>query len=89
MMVLGIESTAHTLGVAILDGKKILSNIRDMATTKKGGMIPTKVAEHHEDCFKEVIDKAFAEASKETGMKISWKDIELIAVSNAPGMGHA
>lgn len=106
MIVLGLESTAHTFGAAILDGKKILSNVRDMATTKKGGMIPAKVAEHHETCFKVVIEKAFAEASKsaktnentETNektktsnntKKISWKDIDLIAVSNAPGMGHA
>ncbi len=88
MIVLGIETTAHTFGVSIIDTsrekhKKILSNIREMATTTKGGMIPSKVADHHEEIFREVLDKAFLEAQK------SWEDIELIAASRAPGMGHA
>jgi len=84
MYILGIESTAHTFGIAIIDEQgSILSNVREMATTKKGGMIPAKVADHHEVVFAAVIARAFAEAGK------SWKNISLIAVSNAPGMGHA
>lgn len=84
MFVLGIESTAHTFGAAVIDeAGTILSNIREMATTEKGGMIPAKVADHHEEVFVEVIERSFTEAKK------SWEDIDLIAVSDAPGMGHA
>lgn len=88
MIVLGIETTAHTFGASIIDTERedydrILSNVREMATTKKGGMIPSRVADHHEEIFKDVIDRAFSEAKK------SWDDVELIAASRAPGMGHA
>ncbi len=85
MIVLGIESTAHTFGVAILDAakKRILCNLRDMYTTETGGMLPTKVGEHHEKVCDTVLKKALAEAKK------SIRDIGLIAFSNAPGLGHA
>jgi len=42
--ILGIESTAHTFGVAVVDWKgKILSNVKDSYTTKSGGMIPIRL----------------------------------------------
>ena len=47
MKVLGIESTAHTFGASVLDNRKILSNVKNSYFTKKGGMIPSKVADHH------------------------------------------
>lgn len=82
-IVLGIECTAHTFGVAILDGKKVLANIRDNYTTEKGGMIPAKVAVHHEECYLKVLEEALDKAG------ITLKDVELIAVSDSPGLGHA
>ena len=43
MIALGIESTAHTFGVGIVDSKgKVLANVRDSFTTEKGGIIPVK-----------------------------------------------
>jgi glycoprotease/Kae1 family metallohydrolase len=79
--ILGIESTAHTFGVAVLDWDgKILSNVKDAYTTEEGGMIPLDVRKHH----KEVADKLFVEALKES--KISEDEIEAIAFSNAPGL---
>jgi len=94
MLILGIESTAHTFGVAIVDDTRtgadcVISNVRRMATTTKGGLIPTKIAEHHEECFDEVLKDSFDEASKKIGKELSWKDIDIIAVSDAPGIGHA
>src|SRR3990167_5617620 len=49
MIVLAVESSAHTFGIGIFDGKnkKIVANARDVFSTEQGGMIPTKVAEHH------------------------------------------
>jgi len=38
--IVGIESTAHTFGVGILNMKgEILANVRDSYTTSEGGMI--------------------------------------------------
>ncbi len=88
MIILGIESTAHTFGAALLDvqsftEKKVLCNLRDLYTTEKGGLIPNKLAEHHEEVCDALLKKAFAQ----TGL--SMQDVDLIALSNAPGLGHA
>ena len=78
---LGIESTAHTFGVAVLDfDGKILSNVKDAYTTEEGGMIPLEVRKHHV----EVADMLFEEALVEAG--IDKGQIEVIAFSNAPGL---
>jgi N6-L-threonylcarbamoyladenine synthase len=82
LTVLGIESTAHTFGVSVIKGKNILSNEKNSYVTEEGGMIPAKVAEHHVD----VCDEVFNSALKKAGVKAS--DIDLIAFSNSPGLGH-
>ncbi len=79
-MILGVESTAHTFGVAVCNKGKILSNVRDMYTTEKGGIIPVDSAKHH----REVCDRLYKEALEKAN--ISEKDITAIAVSNAPGL---
>ena len=79
--ILGVESTAHTFGVAVLNWNgKILSNIKDSYTTKDGGMIPIEVRKHHV----KVSNKIFLKALKEA--KIKETDIKAIAFSNAPGL---
>ena len=83
MIVLGIESTAHTFGIGIFDGNKILANAKDTFTTAEGGMIPNEVAEHHREVNNEVLKKALAEA------QISWKDIDMISYSSSPGLAPA
>lgn len=79
--VLGIESTAHTFGVAVVnfDGN-ILSNVKDSYVTEKGGLIPLEVRKHHCRVAEEVFRKALDDA------EIEEKDIEVIAFSNAPGL---
>jgi N6-L-threonylcarbamoyladenine synthase len=83
---LGIESTAHTFGVGIAtyeDGKgKILSNIIKQFTTKKGGMIPAEVADHHV----EICDVAVKESLSDA--RLSMKDVDIVAFSQGPGIGH-
>jgi N6-L-threonylcarbamoyladenine synthase len=81
MIVLGIESTAHTFGVAIIRGKSVLADEKDSFTTAEGGMIPLEVAQHHEKVYQEVLDRALKKAS------IDLNEIELVAYSNAPGFG--
>ncbi len=79
--ILGIESTAHTFGVAILDwNENILSNIKDSYTTKEGGMIPMDVRKHHKKVAPEIYNKALNEAGIDEGK------IKAIAFSNAPGL---
>lgn len=81
MICLGIETTAHTFGVGIVtnDGK-ILVNIKDNYTTKKGGIHPTEAKEHHERVKDAIIDKALALAN------IKLNEIDLISFSQGPGL---
>ena len=88
MIVLGIETTAHTFGVSLYDSSKegiarILSNTKDAYTTPKGGMIPSKVADHHVEVFDAVLRKSLSDA------KTSLSDIDLVAFSQSPGLGNA
>jgi universal protein Kae1 len=83
MICLGIESTAHTFGIGIMDDNgKVYANAKDMYITEKGGMIPAKSADHHAEVCGEVLAKAL----KEAGLKM--KDIDVISFSQAPGIGH-
>ena len=80
-MILGIESTAHTFGVAVVDMEgRILSNVKDSYTTESGGMIPLEVRKHHV----EVGDRLYRDALGEAGIKEG--EIEAVAFSNAPGL---
>jgi len=83
MKVLGIESTAHTFGVGVIDGKKILSNERDSYVTKKGGMILTDVKDHHDKVKDKILRRALMKA------KTTITDIDFIAFSQAPGLAPA
>jgi len=78
--VVGIETTAHTFGAAVIRNGKILSNVRDLFTTEKGGLIPMEVKKHHEVVAPMVYEKALKDA------KIDESDVEAIAFSNAPGL---
>jgi N6-L-threonylcarbamoyladenine synthase len=80
MIVLGIESTAHTFGIGIFDGKKIVTNERDTFITEKGGMIPNEVANHHEKSKEDVLKRALKKA------KMNIEDIDLISFSQGPGL---
>lgn len=80
VIVLGIESTAHTFGVGIVRDGKILSNVRDMYTTKEGGIIPVDSAKHHQRVSFSVYERSLSEAG------VSEKDVDAIAFSQAPGL---
>ena len=79
-MILGIESTAHTFGIGLVESGKILANVKDSYTTEKGGIIPIEAAKHHEKVASIVYEKAIAEA------KISEDKIKAIAFSQGPGL---
>jgi len=79
-MILGIECTAHTFGVGIVNKGKILANVRDMYKPEKGGIIPMEAARHH----KEVAEDLYKKALEDAGIKED--KIKAIAISNAPGL---
>ncbi|MDP3987049.1 MAG: KEOPS complex N(6)-L-threonylcarbamoyladenine synthase Kae1 [Nanoarchaeota archaeon] len=78
--ILGIESTAHTFGVAVVREGKVLSNCKRSYTTSEGGIIPMKAAEHH----KEFADEIYREAIEKSD--ISEEDIDAVAFSQGPGL---
>lgn len=81
MICFGIESTAHTFGVGIVNDKgKILANVKSMFTTKQGGIHPTHAKEYHIKHADSVINKALKEA------KIKKDQIDLISFSQGPGL---
>ncbi|MDP1695663.1 MAG: KEOPS complex N(6)-L-threonylcarbamoyladenine synthase Kae1 [archaeon] len=79
-MILGVECTAHTFGIGIVEKGKVLVNVRDMYKTESGGIIPMESAKHHH----EVSERIYKEALDKAG--ISEKQITAIALSNAPGL---
>ena len=81
MNVLGIESTAHTLGIGITKGGKVVSNVIDMHREDDGGITPRKTADHHERMFTEVLSRSLKEA------KLEMNNIDLIAFAQGPGIG--
>jgi len=79
-MILGIECTAHTFGIGIVNNGKILCNVKDSYTTIKGGIIPMEAAKHHAAVADEVYNRALKES------KINGEDIDAIALSQSPGL---
>ncbi len=78
--ILGIESTAHTFGVAVVRNGKILSNVKKSYTTEKGGIIPMEAAKHHKENKKEI----YMQSIEQSGIKED--DIDAIAISQGPGL---
>ncbi len=84
MLSLGIESTAHTFGCAVVDKDgKILSDARDVYKAPEGkGIHPREASRHHIDVSSEVLKKAL----KDANVKIK-SDIDIIGYSAGPGLG--
>ncbi|MDD4352859.1 MAG: bifunctional N(6)-L-threonylcarbamoyladenine synthase/serine/threonine protein kinase [Candidatus Nanoarchaeia archaeon] len=83
MIVLGIESTAHTFSASVMNENEVLSLESKTLTTELGGLIPREIIEHHIANGPEIINKALIAANK----KIN--EIELISFSQSPGIGGA
>ncbi len=79
MICLGIESTAHTLGLGVIDGKKVVENISATFTTTTGGMIPSKVSDFLVENLPILLAK----------LKTPLNKVDLIAFSQGPGIGHS
>ncbi len=82
MLCLGIEGTAHTLGIGIIDSSgKILANVMRAYTPARGGIHPREAARHHVKVAGETLHQALQSAG------ITPEEIDLVAFSQGPGLG--
>ena len=82
MLALGIEGTAHTVGVGIVDDRcRVLANVIDMILPETGGIHPREAANHHADAVVPLLRKALDVAG------VRPDAIDLVAFSQGPGLG--
>jgi N6-L-threonylcarbamoyladenine synthase len=81
MKVLGIECTAHTLSMGVIENGRALSNVIDTYSGASEGLIPRKMADHHAESFARVLAKCLADAN------VRMADVGLVAFSQGPGIG--
>ena len=82
IIVLGIESTAHTFGVGIASSQgKILANVNSIYVPRSDGLHPREMAEHHSKVAVRVLKEALETA------EIKLEDVDGIAIALGPGMG--
>jgi N6-L-threonylcarbamoyladenine synthase len=81
MICLGIESTAHTFGIGIVDNKKIIANEKSVYIPKKGfGIIPKDAAQHHSENAKDVLQRAL------TKSELTMDDVGIVSVALGAGL---
>ncbi|MGQ9788960.1 MAG: bifunctional N(6)-L-threonylcarbamoyladenine synthase/serine/threonine protein kinase [Candidatus Hadarchaeaceae archaeon] len=82
MICLGIEGTAHTFGVGIVNSAgKVLANSARTYVPEKGGIHPREAAQFHAANAKAILEEALGAA------KIETEEIDLVAFSQGPGLG--
>ncbi|HEX7392540.1 MAG TPA: bifunctional N(6)-L-threonylcarbamoyladenine synthase/serine/threonine protein kinase [Thermoplasmata archaeon] len=82
MICLGIEGTAHTIGIGIVDHNcNVLANVTKMIDGSKGGIHPREAANHHAENLVPLMHEALAKAG------IAYSDVGLVAFSQGPGLG--
>lgn len=82
MYALGIESTAHTFGVGIVDEKcNVLANEKAAYTHPDAGIHPRLAAEFHLENGSRVFQQALEKAN------LRMSDIDVISFAQGPGLG--
>jgi universal protein Kae1 len=85
MLCLGIEGTAHSLGIGIVEAEndrcKLITNLIKMYAPEKGGIHPREAANHHAEWLPVLIQQALDKASLQA------KELDLIGFSQGPGLG--
>ncbi len=83
MLILGIDTSCDDTSAAVLEGRKILSNVVSSQVEihrKYGGIVPELASRRHIEMIWPVVSEALDKAS------VTLKDIEGIAVCNGPGL---
>jgi N6-L-threonylcarbamoyladenine synthase/N6-L-threonylcarbamoyladenine synthase/protein kinase Bud32 len=82
MVILGIESTAHTASVGIVDGDaKVLGLASDVYQPPSGGIHPREAANHHVEVLPGLVGKALESAHTRPS------EVDAVAFSQGPGLG--
>jgi len=85
MICLGIEGTAHSVGIGIVkenhDKCDVLSNLINIYRPEKGGIHPREAANHHANIIADLIGESVEKAN------VDFADIDLISFSRGPGLG--
>lgn len=83
MKILSIESSCDETAAAVTDGRQVLSNVVATQIAEHriyGGVVPEIASRRHTEAISAVCDEALSEAG------ITYKDIDAIAVTFAPGL---
>lgn len=85
MISLGIEGTAHSVGIGIVKSDKskcnVLSNLIKIYRPEQGGIHPREAANHHATHIADLIKESMKTA------KVKSEDIDLVSFSRGPGLG--
>ena len=85
MICLGIEGTAHSIGVGIVNENnekcEVLSNPIKIYRPEKGGIHPREAANHHAENIADLITESVEKA------QVDFSDVDLISFSKGPGLG--
>ena len=79
MKALGIEGTAWSLSVAVVDERDVIILENDPYIPKEGGIHPREASQHHSEKIGELVKRIFS--------KVDPEEIDVIAFSQGPGMG--
>jgi len=82
MVLLGIESTAHTASVGIVDERaQVLALATDMYRPPSGGIHPREAANHHVELLPQLVTQALDAAH------VRPSEVEAVAFAQGPGLG--
>ncbi|MFX0079943.1 MAG: KEOPS complex N(6)-L-threonylcarbamoyladenine synthase Kae1 [Candidatus Hermodarchaeota archaeon] len=84
MIVLGIESTAHTLGLGVVNEEgRVLADCKSVYAPEVGGIHPREAAEHHQQQMHVVLQDVFSDT------RASLAEVKGIAFAQGPGLPPA
>jgi len=85
MITIGIEGTAHSIGVGIVEDIEDMCHIHaneiKTYSPKEGGIHPREAANHHTTHIASLLDTAVQKA------QIKYSEIDLVSFSKGPGLG--
>jgi len=85
MISIGIEGTAHSIAIGIVENKdnacNVLSNMIKTFHPKTGGIHPREAANHHAKHVADLIKSSMKKAD------VCFQDIDLVSFSQGPGLG--
>lgn len=82
MLVVGLEGTAHTIGIGVVDETcDVSANLSATYSPEEGGIHPREAANFHAENVIPVLRQALERAS------VDLREIDLVAFSQGPGLG--